>query len=105
MPKLPSPFVLTKPKALALVRELAAESGNVVFAGHALKRMRQRHVSPKAVIECLLKGVIAEGPALGLKGAWELAIERMAAGQRLRVACAIDLPRRLIVITVYDTEA
>lgn len=97
------PFILSRPKALALVRELAADSGNVVFHPHALKRMRTRHVTPKEVIACLLKGAITEGPALGIKGAWELAVERTNAGRRLRVALAIDLPTRLIVITVYDT--
>jgi len=100
----PHAFTLTRPKALALVRELAKDSGNVVFTAHALKRMKQRHVTPKAVIECLSKGVIAEGPALGMKGTWELAVERMGAGRKLRVACAIDVPKRLIVVTVYDAE-
>jgi hypothetical protein len=32
----------------------------------------------------------------------ELAMQRMAAGEKLRVALAIDLPTRLIIITVYD---
>lgn len=100
----PATFTLSKAKALALVRELAKDSGNVVFTGHALKRMRQRHVTPKAVLECLLRGAIVEGPALGIKGTWDLALERMGAGRRLHVACAIDLPSRLIVVTVYDVE-
>jgi hypothetical protein len=52
-----------------------------VFTVHALKRMRQRHVTPKAVLECLARGVIVEGPAMGIKGDWELAIERMGAGR------------------------
>lgn len=102
---IPPALTLTKPKALALVRELAMDSGNVVFSFHALKRMKQRKVSPKAVIECLLRGTIVEGPALGLRGTWDMAIERMGAGRRLRVACAIDVPKRIIVVTVYDTES
>ena len=100
----PATFVLSKAKALGLVRELAKDSGNVVFTDHALKRMRLRHVTPRAVLECLLRGVIVEGPALGIKGTWELAMERMGAGQRLHVAVAIDLPNRLIVITIYDAR-
>jgi hypothetical protein len=32
----------------------------------------------------------------------ELAMQRMAAGEKLRVALAIDVPSRLIIITVYD---
>jgi hypothetical protein len=95
-------FILSKAKALALVRGLAKDSGNVVFTDHARKRMRQRQVTPKAVLECLLRGAIVEGPALGIKGTWELAMERMGAGRRLRVGCAINLPSRLIIITVYE---
>jgi hypothetical protein len=97
-------FALSRPKALALVRELASDSGQVVFTDHARKRMRLRKVTPKAVLECLLRGVIVEGPALGLRGTWELAVERMGAGRKLRVACAIDVPKRIIVVTVYETE-
>lgn len=98
------PLTLSKPKALSLVRELAGDSGNVIFSNHALRRMRQRRVTPKMVLQCLLLGMIVEGPVLGLKGTWELAIQRMAAGERLRVALAIDLPSRLIIITVYDVK-
>jgi hypothetical protein len=50
------------------VRELAKDSGNMVFTDHARKRMRQRHVTPRAVLECLLRGAIVEGPALGIEG-------------------------------------
>ena len=99
-----SKFQLTRPKALALVRELAKDSGNVVFVSHASKRMKLRRISPKEVISCLLRGVIVEGPALGIKGDWELAMERMGAGRKLHVAVAIDMPKRLIVITVYEVK-
>ncbi len=97
-----SSFILSKAKAVGLVRELAKDSGNVVFTDHALKRKRK--VTPKAVLECLLRGPIVEGPALGIKGTWELAMERMGAGQRLHVALAIDLPSRLIIITAYELK-
>lgn len=95
---------LSKPKALALVRELAGDSGNIIFLPHASMRMKQRRITAKMVLECLLRGVIVEGPVLSLKGTWELAMQRMAAGERLRVALAIDLPNRLIIITVYDAR-
>jgi hypothetical protein len=100
----PVQFTLSKPKASALVKELAVESSNVVFTVHALRRMKLRKVTPLEIFQCLLKGVIVEGPVLGVKGDWELAIERMWAGRKLRVALAIDMPKRLIVITVYDSE-
>jgi Domain of unknown function (DUF4258) len=97
-----SEFRLSKAKALELVRSIATDSGNVGFSQHALKRMRQRKVTPKEVLDCLLLGVIVEGPALNLKGDWELALQRMGGGRRLRVAIAIDVPKRVIVITVYE---
>jgi hypothetical protein len=31
-------------------------------------------------------------------------MERMGAGRKLHVACAIDFPNRLIVVTVYDVK-
>ena len=98
----PVNLMLSKPKALSLVRELAKDSGNIIFRPHASKRMRQRHITAKMVLECLLRGVIVEGPVLSLKGTWELAMQRMAAGEKLLVALAIDVPSRLIIITVYD---
>ena len=97
-------FTLSKPKALALVRELAKDNGNVVFTDHARIRMRQRQITPKAVLECLLHGSIVEGPALGIKGTWELVTQRMGAGRKLHVGFAIDLPSRLIIITVYELK-
>jgi Domain of unknown function (DUF4258) len=100
----PVQLPLSKPKALALVRELAGDSGNIIFRPHALQRMKQRRVTPKMVLQCLLLGVIVEGPVFSLKGTWEMAMQRMAAGERLRVALAIDLPSRLIIITVYDMK-
>ena len=98
----PLQFTLSRPQALALVRELALESRNVVFSLHALKRMKQRKVTPQEAMACLLKGAIVEGPAMGFKGNWELALERFGGGRKLRVVLAIDIPKRLIVITVYD---
>jgi Domain of unknown function (DUF4258) len=100
----PVNLMLSKPRALSLVRELAKDNGNIIFMPHAAKRMTQRRVTPKMVLECLLRGVIVEGPVLSLKGTWELAMQRMASGERLRVALAIDVPSRLIIITVYDVK-
>lgn len=99
-----SSFILSRAKAVGLVRELAKDSSNVVFTDHARIRMRQRQVTPKAVLECLLRGVIVEGPTLGVKGTWELAMERRGAGRKLHVGLAVDLPSRLIVITVYELK-
>jgi Domain of unknown function (DUF4258) len=99
-----APFFLSKPKSLALVRELAAVDGNVIFTLHALKRMRLRNVTPFEILQCLRKGVIVEGPALGVKGNWELALQRLGGNRKVRVAVAIDMPKRLIVITVYDEK-
>jgi hypothetical protein len=100
----PLPFPLSKPKALALIRAWAADSANVLFIHHARKRMAQRHISPKAVLACLLKGHIVEGPALGIHGDWEVALNHRNAGRILHVACALQVAKRLVIITVYELK-
>jgi hypothetical protein len=98
------PFPLSKPKALALLREWATDSGNVMFVQHARQRMALRRISPKAVIACLCKGYIVEGPALNLHGDWAMALNYRVAGRVLHVACALQVARRVVVITVYEMK-
>lgn len=87
--------------ALKLLREIAADSAQVIFTHHALQRMRQRKVSTSQVLTCLQRGIVAEPVALDLHGNWKLTVTHRAAGAELDVAVAIDLPNRAIVITVF----
>jgi len=95
------PPKLTKPAALRLVRDLAADSNNIVVIPHAKARQRQRSISFAAIQQCLLKGSISEGPFLNQHGHWQMNFERFAAGEELTVVAAIDWPSKMVVITVF----
>lgn len=97
----PVPLPMSDARAVKLLREICADSGNVKFTDHARKRMAQRKVTPVQVIDCLVKGIIAEPGAPDMHGNWKLTMTRRAGGREVQVAAAIDLPRRVVVITVY----
>lgn len=87
--------------ALRLLREIASDSGQVIFTRHARQRMLQRKITPVQVLACLRRGFVSEPVALDLHGNWKLTLTHRAAGRDLDVAVAIDVPRRAIVITVF----
>lgn len=93
------PFRLGADAALKRIRELASDSRNVFITRHAIQRMVEREITRTQVIECLLRGVIGEGPALDPYGSWKCTLRRVAAGQELEVVVALQ--GNLIVITVY----
>lgn len=83
-------IVLTTANASRIIRRLAQDSKAVFFTDHASKRMVQRKVTRLQVIECLMKGAITEGPALDIKGSWNLTICRVASGDQVNVVVALD---------------
>ena len=96
--------VLNTSDALRIVRRLAQDSGAVFTTDHANKRMVQRKVTRVQVIECLLKGVITEGPALDIKGSWKFTVSRAVCGDALNAVVAldrdVDKSKVVIVVTV-----
>lgn len=95
------PLKLTAPVARRLIREIAQDSARVVVVGHGQKRRRQRNVSFKQIIDCLLKGTISEGPYQIASGDWRCNVARHAAGEELTCVVEFDLPERLLVVTVF----
>jgi hypothetical protein len=81
---------LSVAKAREILREVAKDSARVFFTPHAEKRMVKRKITRTQVIRCLASGQIKEGPARGIKGNWEVAVEAMSAGDVLHVAAALD---------------
>jgi hypothetical protein len=97
----PIPMRMSDANALKLLREIARDSGNVVFLDHVRKRMKQRRITTAQILSCLQFGTVSEPVALDLHGNWKLTVGRLVAGTRLEVAVAIELPKRAIVITVF----
>lgn len=50
------------------------------------------------VMACLRQGTITEGPYRDIKGSWRCAMERLIAGDEVKVAVALDLPAGLLII-------
>lgn len=95
------PLTLTVSHALKMVRQLAADTNNIVIIGHARKRGRQRRINRRQVELCCQLGTICEGPFLNQKGNWQVNLRRHAAGEEMECVVAIDWGRSLIVVTVF----
>ena len=51
---------MTDASALKLLREIAADSGQVIITRHAVKRMTERKITRTMVLQCLRSGAIEE---------------------------------------------
>ena len=96
-----NPTSLTAPKALKAIREIGADTDNIVVVPHGKKRARQRSVTRRQIELCVQRGTIAEGPFLNDKGHWQVTLYRHAAGEELTCVVAIDWPSKVIVITTH----
>ncbi len=87
--------------ALRAIRDIASGNGEVVLIPHAKGRGRQRDVNYRQVVECLRKGTLSEGPYQTSKGQWRCNVFRHMAGEQMTCVVEFDLPRRLIIVTVF----
>lgn len=95
-------FKMSGPAALKKLQQLAADSKNIVFLKHATKRMRERKITPKQVLDALRRGRIVEGPALDLKGGWKMTLAVCCAGDELEVTAVIS-GGHIVIITMYES--
>lgn len=87
--------------ATRAIREIAADGSGVVLLNHAKARGRQRAIGYRQVVECLRKGTINEGPYQTASGQWRCNVFRHMAGERMTCVVEFDLPKRLLIVTVY----
>lgn len=88
---------MSRAEALRIIRQAAADSARVFFTRHAEARLRERKITRGQVLECLLRGAVVEGPAPSLRGGSECTMERMVAGDRVKVAIVIDDDGDLVI--------
>ncbi|MGY4493512.1 DUF4258 domain-containing protein [Pseudomonas sp. TE3610] len=101
------PYPLPKQTALRMIRQIALDSGRVVYTAHARQRMSEREITLPDVMECLSKGQITEGPAIMPKGDWRFTISWFRAGSPLQVVGAIDIDEDgtyLVVVTAIQKQ-
>ena len=94
--------LMDRRRALEQIRRLAADTGNIVFdREHASKRMIQRGITMKQVLEVIRYGQIVEGPFEDIRGGWRCTLERRVIGRDvIRVAVGFGRDARIYVITV-----
>ncbi|GMR08115.1 MAG: hypothetical protein BMS9Abin26_1120 [Gammaproteobacteria bacterium] len=82
---------LLKSRAKQLIRGAAENTDRIGWSDHALKRMRQRRVSPSQVLKVLRQGKMIGNPSLDKNtGHWKCKLERYTAGDCLNVIVAIE---------------
>ena len=85
------------------LRAIAADSNRVVLTDHAKKRMKERRITLRQVLECLRKGRIDEPAHATIHGDWKATLEHQYAGDVVKVAVAIELQvdgEMAVVVTV-----
>ncbi len=96
-----------KVEAEKIVHELAAK-GLVSWSKHAKERMEERGITTQQVPTCLAKGKVVEHPILankkGSAGGYEIAMERLTAGDYLRVILCLRFSQTVLVVTVMKIK-
>jgi hypothetical protein len=99
------PIKLSDASFLKRLRGIAKDSSRIIVTGHAKKRMIQRRINLRQVIECLCKGRIVEPAHLTIQGDWKATLEHLYAGDVVKVAVAIEKLEdgdMAVVVTVMD---
>lgn len=91
--------------ALKRIRELAHDSRNVVFTGHARQKMVQRGITSAQVLETLRKGTVEESAHLNTHRNWQVRLRHRCAGDEVTVAAALEQDQatgdQVVVITAF----
>lgn len=98
------PFGFTDTSLSRRIAEVAADSSRVQVTFHAKQRMRQRRVMLTQVLEVLAHGRVVEHAHQNIQGHWQCTLERVVAGDRIKVAAALtqDGDDFVVVITVMN---
>jgi hypothetical protein len=96
------PLKLTPASAIKLIRELAADTNNIVIIPYGKKRTRERQITRRQVELCVQRGTIVEGPFMNGHGNWQMNLYRHAAGEEITCVLAIDrCDSKLLIINAF----
>ncbi len=87
-----------------MVNNIATDPSMILITHHARERMRERNIVRRQVDVCLQKGHVVEAAHINIHGNWQATMTRRVAGQDVKVAVAVELSRRLIVITAMKED-
>lgn len=95
------PSRLSRPAALRVIREIAANPDDVVPVPHAKRRMRERGISMTQVRRVIAAGFIDGDPWLDEHGNWRVTMIGRSAGDQITAGLAIEWRTRVLVVTVF----
>lgn len=95
------PLELTAVAALRLVREIAADTNNIVVIPYGKRKTAGRGINRRQLELCVQKGTIIEGPFMNQHGNWQMNFYRHAAGEEITCVVAIDWPAKLLIINAF----
>jgi hypothetical protein len=87
------------------LRAIVKDSHRVILTNHAKKRMRERRINQRQIMECLRQGRIYEPAHVTIHGDWKDTLEHQFSGDVVRVAVAIerqDDGDLAVVVTVME---
>ncbi len=98
---MPAPKTPTAAECRDRMRELAADTGNVIWTDHVQDRMAQRGIDSGTVLQIVRTGDVDEAPAPGkAPGDWVIkATRKLATGRTAGVLVAITKAGKLVLIT------
>lgn len=76
------PLRMTASRVEAIIREIAQDSGKIIFGNHTLEHMDERNFSDKEIIDALKTGVIIEAPRKNKNGEWQCIVVKRLRGVR-----------------------
>lgn len=90
----------TRFEAEEIIRKWEKE-GKISSSKHCKERMKEREITIQQVMTCLAKGKVTEDPFFAQErgGGYETTVERIVAGDHLRIGVCLKLSQRLLVIT------
>lgn len=98
------PFRLTAKTAEKQVRELAADSANVIFGDHAQERMYERGITDVQVMEILRTGFVNEQPERTEYDEWKCKIVKELRGRRVAGVIAVILHEGRLFLKTVEWE-
>src|SRR5687768_6156176 len=90
-------------EAEKIIKQLV-EIGEISWTKHCKIRMQERGITTQQIINCLIKGSITELPFFSHEngGGYEMSIERLVAGEWLKVVICLKLSQKILVITAIN---
>lgn len=98
-------LTMTDDLARKWVIEAANGKRRLFFSSHAEKRMKQRKIGRRQVLDCMKAGGISESVHRDTRGDWCCNVSGFVAGARITVGVAFKIAadgEKVVVLTIFE---